>query len=931
MPVKVSSFKLLTPTTGWASTGKALIWTTDNGAHWKTISPPDPHLSPYGSDSGIADVFFLDDQTGWVLLSYNASTDEDDDVQWAFDLAHTTDGGNTWSTVPVDATNLPTDRLNGNGTMSFSNSLNGWVNLGIQSGSAFSTGVLLRTTDAGKTWSSIPGDPALSGPVLLQQSGNGWIVHDSADNLYATLDGGKTFQEIVLPPPGDVATAVDPTETVYNLPVFDDNLQGHETVLYTNTAGSKAAVVVFSTSDGGQSWTPDSELANVGLSSFGTLANTAVANSTLIVPIATAGNSPTLMRVGKATTAKYANTAPNEIRASSFVTPMQGWIACKSGLYSTTDGGSTWYKISPTFAFGGAIGSSYRGVAEDFTKPASANPLPSVPAPSSSYLPTTSLAVAVPVASGISQRLGFDRSQLPTIAQMQDWWNNSPYYVHGFYLNGGASHPNQRALTADWVSSVSQMGWGLVPIWSGLQAPCACWKHAELGYPACTTFPHTFSSDPAAATIQGAGEADQAYLSALSLNLDGGVIYIDMEQFSSPACGAAAQAFLSGWVQEMNINSGPGSGGVYGSVSNGASDLAAASPAPSNAFLARYNKAFTVWHFQHGLADSVWGNHQRIGQIWRNGTKNPQHWGSTSMSIDTDVVDGLVYPSTASKDHSFTEADVEYPGAYSSEFNGMNNDFSFPNVTQTAVGTYIESSTFNYYGTIYSGGSFASNRLQYNSDPNVYLTQPWAINNSSQIVGYYYYNWPDNDIGHGFLYDSKKGTYTTIDYPGAMYTYPTGINDAGWIVGTYADASYRDHCFIRKGTTFTTFDPSGGYQGCWGINGSGQIVGTNDSGGSGFIDDIQSGSPASGSVTSISIPGTSGNGVQYTSINNNGLVVAYDYGQQNSYLLNDANWNSLLSAWGEAYGINDNAQITGWSSATPFPPDGDGFILSPQR
>jgi uncharacterized membrane protein len=39
---------------------------------------------------------------------------------------------------------------------------------------------------------------------------------------------------------------------------------------------------------------------------------------------------------------------------------------------------------------------------------------------------------------------------------------------------------------------------------------------------------------------------------------------------------------------------------------------------------------------------------------------------------------------------------------------------------------------------------------------------------------------------HGFLLD--KGSYTTLDVPGAIWTGASGINDSGQIVGSYEDA-----------------------------------------------------------------------------------------------------------------------------------------------
>ena len=38
--------------------------------------------------------------------------------------------------------------------------------------------------------------------------------------------------------------------------------------------------------------------------------------------------------------------------------------------------------------------------------------------------------------------------------------------------------------------------------------------------------------------------------------------------------------------------------------------------------------------------------------------------------------------------------------------------------------------------------------------------------------------------------------YTTIDFPGAIDTTVTGINDSGQIVGIYTDVNGNDHGFL---------------------------------------------------------------------------------------------------------------------------------------
>src|SRR5439155_16991701 len=70
------------------------------------------------------------------------------------------------------------------------------------------------------------------------------------------------------------------------------------------------------------------------------------------------------------------------------------------------------------------------------------------------------------------------------------------------------------------------------------------------------------------------------------------------------------------------------------------------------------------------------------------------------------------------------------------------------------------------------------------------------INNAGQLVGSYYDRTRvqyDRYVVHGFIRDAG-GRFTTFDAPGP--TYPSGINDAGMVAGSYWDG-INYHCFIR--------------------------------------------------------------------------------------------------------------------------------------
>jgi hypothetical protein len=59
------------------------------------------------------------------------------------------------------------------------------------------------------------------------------------------------------------------------------------------------------------------------------------------------------------------------------------------------------------------------------------------------------------------------------------------------------------------------------------------------------------------------------------------------------------------------------------------------------------------------------------------------------------------------------------------------------------------------------------------------------INPEGQIVGGYL---DTSGTGHGFLL--SHGTFTTIDFPGSIYTEANRINSKGDIVGAYVDANF---------------------------------------------------------------------------------------------------------------------------------------------
>jgi hypothetical protein len=100
------------------------------------------------------------------------------------------------------------------------------------------------------------------------------------------------------------------------------------------------------------------------------------------------------------------------------------------------------------------------------------------------------------------------------------------------------------------------------------------------------------------------------------------------------------------------------------------------------------------------------------------------------------------------------------------------------------------------------------------------------VNKAGHAVGGYGPNVNANlPSNHGFVLKGTK--FTTIDYPGAAWTQPNAINDAGVIVGAYGASLYDEHGFKLILTTYTSIDyPGATGTFALGINKLGSIVGT---------------------------------------------------------------------------------------------------------
>src|SRR3954463_7357284 len=66
---------------------------------------------------------------------------------------------------------------------------------------------------------------------------------------------------------------------------------------------------------------------------------------------------------------------------------------------------------------------------------------------------------------------GFDTCTAPALSSLNAWLD-SPYRAVGVYLGGTNRACADGNLSASWGGIASSAGWGLLPLYVGLQAPC---------------------------------------------------------------------------------------------------------------------------------------------------------------------------------------------------------------------------------------------------------------------------------------------------------------------------------------------------------------------------------------------------------------------------------------------------------------------------
>lgn len=347
------SMKLLSPTTGWYSSGQRLSWTTDGGEHWTDITPS-PGVRLGGANGGLANldtVFFLNESEGWATLSYYGHVNPADplsEVVTVYSIAHTVNSGASWSIGPVTFPQLPgglPDALAGPAFSFFLDSLHGWMDIAIAGNTK--PGLLLGTADGGRTWNWV-NSPNLTGPIRFSSLQDGFqIGYFGTDRFYATHDGCKSWQEIVPTPPPQVGAATQPA--FQDAPVFRDTKNGYLVVHYTGPSPAvPSKLVVYSTRDAGRTWLPVKVLSEAGDFSASGGFPFAIVDSSIVVSIRPTAGSPAIATVPLDGRPSEVMAFYGEASEFTFTDATNGWVhKAGDGLFGTYEGGQTWKDITP--------------------------------------------------------------------------------------------------------------------------------------------------------------------------------------------------------------------------------------------------------------------------------------------------------------------------------------------------------------------------------------------------------------------------------------------------------------------------------------------------------------------------------------------------------------------------------------------------------
>lgn len=375
-----SHIHMIDASVGWAVSwnvarngANSILKTSDGGVHWNTVLQC---LSTQGLGKGFMEPCATDFHSTSVATVVQPEYDDKTQVS-RIRIFHTSDGGQSWQNSVLKARDLETPAV-------FVDALHGWELAtdnfpGPDPSSAYigSHIALYRTSDGGQSWqriasglstSQIPetsddayGYPPFAASARMQfvSASTGWLIgtsshHDSSNYswLYVTHDGGNSWKQVTLSFPDQALALWQPT--------FFTQQQGLFPVLTTD-AQSKNGTLLYTTQDGGKSWSSTKMPFDVTNAIFIDM-NNAVNPSNDSKSIYTTSDG------WKHWANVSIKTSFKRIYSFDFVSLTQGWALADNrtllypepgggirkgdviSLLQTSDGGQTWQEIARSTA-----------------------------------------------------------------------------------------------------------------------------------------------------------------------------------------------------------------------------------------------------------------------------------------------------------------------------------------------------------------------------------------------------------------------------------------------------------------------------------------------------------------------------------------------------------------------------------------------------
>jgi hypothetical protein len=142
------------------------------------------------------------------------------------------------------------------------------------------------------------------------------------------------------------------------------------------------------------------------------------------------------------------------------------------------------------------------------------------------------------------------------------------------------------------------------------------------------------------------------------------------------------------------------------------------------------------------------------------------------------------------------------------------------------IGTYVDTGGADHGFLLYRGATI----YDIVAFPGAVRTEPLGIYDQHNLVGRYSKSGPPY-VWEGFVMKGSprlSGSYTPINFPGALATHATDINANAVIIGWYEDGANLIHGFVLRAGSFSTIDFPGAPAGSTlasGLTDAGQIVG----------------------------------------------------------------------------------------------------------